>query len=81
MLLEVGLSVIGVGVQASTATWGTLLAQTTGTIYNAGPSFGGGDHHTTWHTIWPTLAILISVVSLNQLSESLRRAIEPWRRV
>ena len=36
MLLEVGLSVIGVGVQASTATWGTLLAQTTGTIYNAG---------------------------------------------
>ena len=30
MLLEVGLSVIGVGVQASTATWGTLLAQTTG---------------------------------------------------
>jgi peptide/nickel transport system permease protein len=83
MLLEVGLSVIGVGVQASTATWGTLLAQTTGTIYNAGPSFGGGgagNHHTTWHTIWPTVCILISVVSLNQLSDSLRRAIEPWRR-
>jgi ABC-type dipeptide/oligopeptide/nickel transport system permease subunit len=81
MLLEVGLSVIGVGVQASTATWGTLLAQTTGTIYSAGPAFGsGGDHHTTWHTIWPTLCILISVVSLNQLSESLRRALEPWRR-
>lgn len=79
MLLEVGLSVIGVGVQASTATWGTLLAQTTGTIYSAGPNFGGGAHHTTWHTIWPTLAILVSVVSLNQLSESMRRAIEPWR--
>jgi peptide/nickel transport system permease protein len=78
MLLEVGLSVIGVGVQSSTATWGTLLAQTTGTIYNAG--FGGGAHHTTWHTVWPTIAIFISVVSLNQLSESLRRAIEPWRR-
>jgi peptide/nickel transport system permease protein len=81
MLLEVGLSVIGVGVQSSTATWGTLLAQTTGTIYSAGPSSGAGGHHTTWHTIWPTLAILISVVSLNQLSESFRRAIEPWRRV
>ena len=72
------LSVIGVGVQSSTATWGTLLAQTTGTIYNAG--FGGAAHHTTWHTVWPTIAIFISVVSLNQLSESLRRAIEPWRR-
>jgi peptide/nickel transport system permease protein len=80
MLLEVGLSVIGVGVQSSTATWGTLLAQTTGTIYNAGFSTTAGDHHTTWHTVWPTVAILISVVALNQLSESLRRAIEPWRR-
>jgi peptide/nickel transport system permease protein len=78
MLLEVGLSVIGVGVQSSTATWGTLLAQTTGTIYN--PGFGAGVHHTTWHTVWPTLAILVSVISLNQLSESMRRAIEPWRR-
>jgi peptide/nickel transport system permease protein len=75
MLLEVGLSVIGVGVQTSTATWGNLLAQTTGTIYNAGPS--GVSHQTTWHTVWPTLAILISVISLNQLSESLRRAIDP----
>ncbi|HET7130401.1 MAG TPA: ABC transporter permease [Gaiellaceae bacterium] len=80
MLLEVGLSVIGVGVQASTATWGTLLAQTTGTIYSAGPGSGAGAHHTTWHTIWPTVAILVSVVSLNQVSEGIRRAIEPWRR-
>ena len=80
MLLEVGLSVIGVGVQSSTATWGTLLAQTTGTIYDASLSGSAGEHHTTWHTVWPTIAILVSVVSLNQLSESLRRAIEPWRR-
>ena len=78
MLLEVGLSVIGVGVQASTATWGNLLAQTTGTIYNAGPGLGG--HQTTWHTVWPTVAILISVIALNRVSESLRRAIEPWGR-
>jgi peptide/nickel transport system permease protein len=80
MLLEVGLSVIGVGVQSSTATWGTLLAQTTGTIYSAGPTSGAGAHHTTWHTVWPTLAILVSVLSLNQVSEGIRRALEPWRR-
>ena len=79
MLLEVGLSVIGVGVQSSTATWGNLLAQTTGTIYSSGPSSGAGGHQTTWHTVWPTVAILIAVVSLNQVSEGLRRAIEPWR--
>ena len=79
MLLEVGLSVIGVGVQSSTATWGNLLAQTTGTIYTASTGAGSGGHHTTWHTVWPTVAILVSVVSLNQVSEALRRAIEPWR--
>jgi peptide/nickel transport system permease protein len=79
MLLEVGLSVIGVGVQSSTATWGNLLAQTTGTIYSASAGVGGGGHHTTWHTVWPTVAILVSVLSLNQVSEALRRAIEPWR--
>jgi peptide/nickel transport system permease protein len=79
MLLEVGLSVIGVGVQASTATWGNLLAQTTGTIYTASLGSGGDAHHPIWHTVWPTLAILISVLSLNQISDALRRAIEPWR--
>jgi peptide/nickel transport system permease protein len=78
MLLEVGLSVIGVGVQSSTATWGNLLAQTTGTIYSTAPQ--NTAHHTTWHTVWPTLAILVAVISLNQLSEGIRRAIEPWRR-
>lgn len=79
MLLEVGLSVIGVGVQASTATWGNLLAQTTGTIYSASVGVGSEGHHPTWHTVWPTIAILVTVTSLNQISEALRRAIEPWR--
>ncbi len=79
MLLEVGLSVIGVGVQSSTATWGNLLAQTTGTIYTASFGTGADGHHPTWHTVWPTVAILVSVVSLNQISEAFRRAIEPWR--
>jgi ABC-type dipeptide/oligopeptide/nickel transport system permease subunit len=78
MLLEVGLSVIGVGVQSSTATWGNLLAQTTGTIYSTG--YQNLSHHTTWHTVWPTIAILVAVISLNQVSESLRHAIEPWGR-
>ncbi len=79
MLLEVGLSVIGVGVQSSTATWGNLLSQTTGTIFSTSFGTGADAHHTTWHTVWPTIAILLSVVSLNQISEAMRRAIEPWR--
>ena len=35
ILLEVGLSFIGVGVQPSTPTWGSLLATAWGTVYNA----------------------------------------------
>jgi peptide/nickel transport system permease protein len=75
MLLEVGLSVIGVGVQSSTATWGTLLASTTGTIYAAAPA--STENYTIWQTLFPSIAILVAVVSLNQLSEGLRRALEP----
>jgi ABC-type dipeptide/oligopeptide/nickel transport system permease subunit len=78
ILLEVGLSVIGVGVQASTPTWGSLLATTTGTIYTSGlPQTG---HYTIWQTLLPTFGILIAVVALNQVSEGTRRALEPWAR-
>ncbi len=76
MLLEVGLSVIGIGVQVSTPTWGTLLAASNGTI------FGGPGHETftPWQTLLPSFGILFAVVSLNQVSEGLRRALEPWSR-
>ncbi len=75
ILLEVGLSFIGVGVQPSTPTWGSLLATAWGTVYNP-ITFGHGQ--TPWQTIIPTAAILITVLSLNQVSEGIRRAIEPW---
>jgi peptide/nickel transport system permease protein len=78
ILLEVGLSVIGVGVQASTPTWGSLLATTTGTIYSVGLS--QTSHYTIWQTLLPTFGILIAVVALNQVSEGTRRALEPWAR-
>jgi ABC-type dipeptide/oligopeptide/nickel transport system permease subunit len=77
ILLEVGLSFIGVGVQPSTPTWGSLLATAWGTVYSP-QAFGHAQ--TAWQTIVPTTAILITVLSLNQVSEGIRRAIEPWGR-
>ena len=77
ILLEVGLSFIGVGVQPSTPTWGSLLATAWGTVYSP-QSFGHSQ--TAWQTIIPTAAILITVLSLNQVSEGVRRATEPWAR-
>jgi peptide/nickel transport system permease protein len=81
ILLEVGLSFIGVGVQPSTPTWGSLLSTAWGTIYQPA-SFGRTftSNQTPWQTIVPSVAILITVLSLNQVSEGVRRALEPWAR-
>ena len=78
ILLEVGLSFIGIGVQASTATLGSMLSETWGTIYS--PHVYDHRLYTPWQTIFPTAVILFTVVSLNQLAEGVRRAIGPWSR-
>jgi ABC-type dipeptide/oligopeptide/nickel transport system permease subunit len=75
ILLEVGLSFIGAGVQPETPTWGSLLSTTWGTIYQ--PQVFEEANFTIWQTVFPTVAILLCVVSLNQLSEGLRHALEP----
>jgi ABC-type dipeptide/oligopeptide/nickel transport system permease subunit len=78
ILLEVGLSFVGVGVQPSVPTLGQLLATTWGTVQ--APRIYNGVSYTPWQTIFPTLVILVTVVSLNQLSEGVRRALDPWAR-
>ncbi|MGZ4393060.1 MAG: ABC transporter permease [Gaiellaceae bacterium] len=75
ILLEVSLSFIGIGVAASTPTWGSLLSTAWGTIYGRGSLTP-----TVWQTLFPTAAILVTVLALNQLSEGVRRALEPWAR-
>jgi ABC-type dipeptide/oligopeptide/nickel transport system permease subunit len=76
ILLEVGLSFVGVGVQAQTPTWGSMLSQVWGTIF--APGRYNATTYSTWQTILPTLAILLTVFALNQLSEGIRSALEPW---
>jgi ABC-type dipeptide/oligopeptide/nickel transport system permease subunit len=78
ILLEIGLSFIGAGVQVSTATWGSLLSTTWGTLFQ--PQTYNSQQFTPWQTIFPTVAVLVAVVSLNQLSEGLRQALDPFTR-
>ena len=75
MLLEVGISFLGVGVQASTPTWGSMLTTTWGTIF--APKAYNPLSYTPWQTLVPSIAILLSVVSLNQIGEGLRSALAP----
>jgi ABC-type dipeptide/oligopeptide/nickel transport system permease subunit len=75
ILLEVSLSFIGIGVPASVPTWGSLLSNAWGTIYTRSASTP-----TVWQTLFPTIAILLTVVALNQISEGVRRALDPGGR-
>jgi peptide/nickel transport system permease protein len=66
ILAESGLSFLGFGVRAPTASWGELLHQ------------AFSDPLRYWHlTLWPGVAIFISVVSFNFAGEALHRAFDP----
>jgi peptide/nickel transport system permease protein len=66
ILAESGLSFLGFGVRAPTASWGELLHQ------------AFSDPLRYWHlTLWPGAAIFISVVSFNFAGEALHRAFDP----
>ncbi len=66
ILAESGLSFLGFGVQAPTASWGELLRQ------------AFSDPLRYWHlTLWPGVAIFIAVVSFNFAGEGLHRAFDP----
>ena len=68
ILLESGLSFLGLGVQPPTATWGVMLAD-------------GKDYlsRAWWLSFYPGLAILVTVLSYNLVGEGLRDAIDPRR--
>ncbi len=69
IIAESGLSFLGFGVQAPTASWGGLLRQ----------AFKNPFLH--WHlTLWPGLALLVAVLSFNFAGEGLRRTLDPRSR-
>ena len=60
------LSFLGIGVPVPSPEWGALLSAGRGLIRQA-----------TWLTIFPGLAIMITVLSLNLLGDGLRDALDP----
>jgi len=69
ILVESGLSFLGLGVQPPTPSWGNMLTE-------------GKDYvqFAWWLSLFPGLAILITVLGLNLLGEGLREALDPKRR-
>ena len=66
ILVEAGLSFLGFGVQPPAPSWGNILTEGRTYIFDA-----------WWLTIFPGLAILITVLSFNLFGEGLRDAIDP----
>lgn len=66
ILIESGLSFLGLGVQPPQASWGNILMDGKAVIENA-----------PWMSLFPGLAILFTVLGYNLLGESLRDLLDP----
>jgi peptide/nickel transport system permease protein len=66
ILTEAGLSFLGLGVQPPYATWGNILNDGRDYIEIA-----------WWMTLYPGLAILVTVLSYNLMGEGIRDALDP----
>ena len=66
ILLEAGLSYLGVGVQPPTPSWGLM-------VFDARNDFSAAP----WTAIFPGLAILVTVLAVNLVSDALRAAFDP----
>jgi peptide/nickel transport system permease protein len=68
ILLEAGLSFLGFGVQPPAPSWGNILTEGRLYIFDA-----------WWLTIFPLIAILITVLSFYLFAEGLRDYLDPRR--
>jgi peptide/nickel transport system permease protein len=71
MLAESSLSFLGIGIQPPEITWGLMVSQGRPYLTNA-----------WWLAFWPGLAIILTTLSLNLLSNWMRIALDPlqhWR--
>ena len=66
ILVESGLSFLGLGVQPPTPSWGNILAQGRTVMQFA-----------WWMTLFPGLAIFVTVLGYNLVGEGLRDALDP----
>ncbi len=66
IVLEAGLSFLGLGVQPPTPSWGTMVADGRNVLLNA-----------WWLSTFPGLAIVVTVLSFNLVGDGLRDALDP----
>ncbi|WP_119071109.1 ABC transporter permease [Aggregatilinea lenta] len=66
ILLESGLSFLGLGVVPPTASWGLMIGAARGYMYQA-PTY----------VLWPSLVIAVTVLAVNTFGDALRDVLDP----
>jgi peptide/nickel transport system permease protein len=69
LLLEAGLSFLGLGVQAPTPSWGAMIYDGRSSLVTV-----------PWPSLFPGLAIVVTVLAVNLVGEGLRLSLSPARR-
>ena len=67
ILLEASLSFLGLGVQPPTPSWGSMLSQARDQLFTA-----------PWVSVFPGVAIFVTVLGLNLLGDGLRDVLDPY---
>jgi peptide/nickel transport system permease protein len=70
ILIEASLSFLGVGIRPPMASWGSMLSDARGYIISG----------EWWFSVFPGLAILLTMAGLNLLGDGLRDALDPRTR-
>jgi peptide/nickel transport system permease protein len=68
ILLEAGLSFLGLGIQPPTPSWGGMILEAKEVLVTA-----------PWVGVFPGLAIVITVLSADLLGDALRDSVDTWR--
>jgi ABC-type dipeptide/oligopeptide/nickel transport system permease subunit len=78
IILEAALSVLNFGVKLGTASWGSLLSDSWGSLLVFNPNSNAPQYSRSgWLMLWPSLALFLTVLCLALVGDALRNALDP----
>jgi peptide/nickel transport system permease protein len=80
IVLEAALSILNFGVKLGTASWGSLLSDSWGSLLVFNPTSDSPQTvKNDWLLLWPSLALFLTVLCLALVGDGLRNALDPRR--
>lgn len=78
IVLEAALSVLNFGVKLGTASWGSLLSDSWGSLLVFNPNQQAPQYpRSAWLMIWPSVTLFLTVLCLALIGDGLRNALDP----